>query len=109
MRHQVSANQLLLRNCIVGHARTLDGSHAENDGAARRHVDPALVRLDPDDAATAADETGYINVVDDHQTLLCVRGAEIEGSGLLRLCLRDPRCADEKLYAVELVERECPR
>src|SRR5262249_49160871 len=67
------------------------------------------VRLHPNDTAAAADETGYINVVDDHQTLLCVRGAEIEGSGLLRLCLRDPRSANEKLNAVELVERECPR
>jgi len=70
---------------VEGHARALDGPHTENDGAAGRHVDPALVRLDPNDAAAATDEPGYINVVDDHQTLLCVRGAEIERSGLLRL------------------------
>src|SRR5262249_17306898 len=85
MRHQVPADQLFLRNGVEGHARALDGPHAENDGAAGRHVDPALVCLDPNDAATAADEPGYINVVDDHQTLLCVRDAEIERSGLLRL------------------------
>src|SRR5262249_29948762 len=81
MRHEVPANQLFLRDGVEGHARALDGPHAENDGAAS----PALVRLDPNDAAAAADEPGYINVVDDHQTLLCVRDAEIERSGLLRL------------------------
>jgi len=48
-------------------------------------VDSALICLDPNDASAVADEPGYINVVDDHQTLLCVRGAEIERSGLLRL------------------------
>src|SRR5262245_66508342 len=85
MRHEVPANQLFLRDRVEGHARTLDGPHAENDGAAGRHVDCTLVRLHPNDAAAAADETGYINVVDDHQTLLCVRGAKNEGSGLLRL------------------------
>src|SRR5262249_18294677 len=99
MRHEVPANQLFLRNRVEGHARTLDRPHAENDGAAGRHVDSALVGLDPNDAATVADETGDINVVDDHQTLLCVRSAEIEGSGLLRLRLRDARCANEKLNA----------
>jgi hypothetical protein len=41
--------------------------------------------IGPLPAAAAADEPGYINVVDDHQTLLCVRDAEIERSGLLRL------------------------
>src|SRR5262249_61429698 len=85
MSNQVPAYRLFLRNGVEGHARALDGPHAENDGAAGRHVDPALVRLDPNDAAAAADEPGYINVVDNHQTLFCVRGAEIERSGLLRL------------------------
>jgi hypothetical protein len=109
MRHEVTANQLFLWNRIKRHARILDGSHAENDGAARGDGDSTLIGLDPNDASAVADEPGYVNVVDDHQALLSVRGAEIKRSGLLRLCLRDPRSPDEKLNAIELVQRECLR
>src|SRR5215471_8648021 len=109
MRHEVPANQLFLWYCIEDHARVLDGPHAKYDGAAGRHVDSALVRLDPSDASAVADEPVYMDVVDDHQTLLCVRSAEIEGSRFMRLCLRHSSCAEEKLNAVEFVERKCSR
>src|SRR5262249_35782466 len=85
---------------VAPRAETQPGSVVKSGGCPERLARTA--------GAAVADEPGYINIVDDHQTLLCVRGAEIEGSCLLRLCLRDPRCADENLNAVELVERERP-
>src|SRR5262249_31945746 len=59
-----------------------------------RMTAPPLIRLYPNDAGAVADQSCYIDVIDDHQTLLCVGSAEVKRSGLLCLCLRDPSCAD---------------